>query len=100
MTAKLITSEYFDFETPWGLKRDQTISRAVDKCVRDIPELIPICFDDKCRLMGMHLLVGDLLMLLLQDENRNRARNRMLQERNGTRTSNLDVGKYLKLFDV
>jgi len=71
MTAKLITSEYFDFETPWGLKRDQTISRAVDQCVCDIPELIPICFDDKCRLMGMHILTRVLLMLLCQDENRN-----------------------------
>jgi len=37
-TAKLITAEYFDFKTPWRLKRDKIISRAVNHCVRDIPE--------------------------------------------------------------
>ena len=72
--VKLITSEYFDFKTPWRLKRNQTISRTVNHCVRDILELIPICFDVNYRLMGMHLLARDLLILLCQDENRNRSR--------------------------
>ena len=73
-TAKLITSEYFDFKTLWRLKRDQIISRPVNHCVHDIPALIPICFDVNCRLMGMHLLDRDLLILLCQDENRNYSR--------------------------
>ena len=73
-TAKLITSEYFDFKTSWRFKHDQTISRAVNHCVHDIPELIPICFDVNYRLMGMHLLARDLLMLLCQDENHNHSR--------------------------
>ena len=70
-TVKLITSEYFDFKTSWRFKCDQTISWAVNHCVHDIPELIPICFNVNCRLMGMHLLARDLLMLLCQDENHN-----------------------------
>jgi hypothetical protein len=59
-------------------------ARAVNHCVRDIPELIPICFDVNCRLIGVHLLARDLLMLC-QDENRNHSRksNAAKKERSG-----------------
>ena len=63
-TAKLITAEYFHFKKPWRLKDDQIISRAVNHCVRDMPVLIPIYFYINCRLMGMHLVARDLLMLM------------------------------------
>ena len=70
-TAKLIAAEYFDFKKPWRLKDDQIISRAVNHCVHYMPALIPIYFYINCRLMGMHLLARDLLMLMCQDENHN-----------------------------
>ena len=73
-TAKLINAKYFDFKKPWRLKDDQIISRAVNHCVHYMPALIPIYFYINCRLMGMHLLARDLLMLLCQDENRNHSR--------------------------
>ena len=73
-TAKVITAEYFNFKTSWRSKDDQTISRAVNDCVRNIPELTPSCSDANCRLLGMHLLARDLLMLICQDETRNCSR--------------------------
>ena len=73
-TAKLIAAEYFDFKKPWKSKDERTISTAVKECVREIPALTPFCFDANCRLLGMHLLARDLLMLLCQDETRNISR--------------------------
>ena len=72
-TAKLIAAEYFDFKKPWKSKDERTISTAVKECVREIPALTPFCFDANCRLLGMHLLARDLLMLC-QDETRNISR--------------------------
>jgi hypothetical protein len=73
-TAKLITGEYFDFNKSWRKQGDGIISRAVKDCVREIPQLTLFCCSANCRLTGAHLLARDLLMLLCQDESRNRAR--------------------------
>jgi len=73
-TAKLITGDYFDFKKPWSKQRDGIISRAVKDCILEIPQLTLFCCDANCRIMGAHLLARDLLMLLCQDEGRNRAR--------------------------
>lgn len=73
-TAKLVTGEYFDYTTPWSHKGRELISRAVKDCTREIPALTPFCFNANYRLSGMHILARDLLMLLCQDESRNRSR--------------------------
>src|SRR5437762_14120599 len=73
-TAKLITGDYFDFKKPWSKQCDGIISWAIKDCILEIPQLTLFCCDANCRIMGVHLLARDLLMLLCQDECRNRVR--------------------------
>ena len=72
--AKLITSEYFDFKKSWRNKDNQIISRVVKDCVCEISELTSFYFDANYRLLRIHLLIRDFLMLLCQDESRNSSR--------------------------
>ena len=73
-TAKLIIGDYFDYTKPYSDKSRAVVSRAVKDCTGEIPELIPFCFNANYRLLGVHLRARDLLMLLCQDESRNRSR--------------------------
>ena len=72
--TRLITGEYFDYTKPWKNKEWSLISRAIRDYVRNISELTPFFFNANLRLSERHLLARDLLMLLCQDEARNRAR--------------------------
>ena len=49
-------------------KNDQIISRVIKDYIYKISELIPFYFDANYRLLKIHLLVKDLLILLCQDK--------------------------------
>src|SRR5436190_896687 len=56
------------------LNIDDIISRIIKDYIRNISELIPFCFDANYRLLKIHLLIKDLLILLYQNESRNSSR--------------------------
>jgi hypothetical protein len=72
-SLKLVCGEYIDFQKALAHQDPKTMSRAVHHAVSSMPEYVS-CHDVNCRLSGNVMLARDFIMLICQDESRNKSR--------------------------